>query len=658
MVFTDLTILFSESNDINPGIADYVPNALFIAYAFSLFSFFKFRIEVAESINFIELLWKIFATGLITTVASSLIKSVDFLVGNTTLMENKLVIDFFYLIHLGLLMAFLISTLVVWKRLILYQRNKILLRTWLIFEYTLYGSLFVGFLPTSITNYLLYGLILLGLYLSVNMKWVAFLSFKQKWKSILLLLLTLVYLVYFFVNINDLRTTNAFLDVASNSIFIRASFLFITVYAAFSLLVILFNLPTSSVFEQKLDEVMNFQRLSQATQTEQSEQQVYEILLESAIRSSRADAGWLESNVVGEDFLISHHIDESNIGNIKAYFKEHKIKGVLDFEEGDRNLKRSGHMAKIKNNHYRSILAFPIMVNHHQAGMLVLLKEVKEGFNKDLMDITNTFVNQAGISVEGFQLMREALENERYKEELNIAKQVQKRLLPEVLATNKDYSISAFSEAADEVGGDYYDTFAISKDKIALIIGDVSGKGTSAAFHMSQIKGIFQSLAQLDLKPSEFLIRANRAISTGLDKTSFVTLSYFVIDKLEKKVEFARAGHCPTLYHQSKQQQTDYFENKGLGLGIVRDETFKDYVHICTSHYASGDIMVLYTDGITEAKNAANDEYGYERLKTIIHTHADETTDDLQKSVIEDLYKFTGDRGLDDDYTIVIVKFN
>jgi serine phosphatase RsbU (regulator of sigma subunit) len=152
-------------------------------------------------------------------------------------------------------------------------------------------------------------------------------------------------------------------------------------------------------------------------------------------------------------------------------------------------------------------LAFPIYVKGQNIGTLALLKELPESFNKEMTKIVSTFSNQAGISIENFRLMEEALQNERYKEELKIAKMVQKSLLPTILEQDQDFDIAAFSESADEVGGDYYDTLRVDKHLISIIIADVSGKGTTAAFHMSQMKGIFHSLAQHDIEPSNFMSR-------------------------------------------------------------------------------------------------------------------------------------------------------
>jgi sigma-B regulation protein RsbU (phosphoserine phosphatase) len=657
MSFTDLTILFGKLNDLDSGIAQYIPNIFYIAYVVSIFIFYKHRIEGSQSGNFLDLLWKIFVTGLLTTVVSLMLKSLDFLMGNTSLISNEILIDFIFHIHLGLLIAFLVSTYVVWKSLILYQKSKILLRLWTVFEYLLFASLISTFFPPLVGSFFFYPIILLAIFLSANMKWVAYLSFKQKWKSILLLTLVILYLVYFYINIADMRDSYDYLIIAFNSVFITSLFIFTAIYAAFSLLVILFNLPTSSVLEQKLEEVVNFQRLSQAVQTEQSENQVYEILLDSSVRAAKADAAWVETIIDEKKVLFRHNISKDTIKSIKSFIKAQRDNHLFDFDSVDKGVKPAKHLRKLKGNLFNSIVAFPITISGEHIGMIVLLKELKEGFNKELVEITQTFVNQAGISIEGFRLISEALENERYKEELNIAKSVQRKLLPDTLDANDDFNIAAFSKAADEVGGDYYDSFKINDQKIALIIGDVSGKGTSAAFHMSQMKGVFHGLAQLDLPPDDFLIKANTAINTSLDKTSFITISYFVIDSLKKEVVFARAGHCPTLFYVNTKQQASYFTNKGLGLGIVRNESFAQYVQQRQFQYNSGDILILYTDGITEAKNFKGEEFGYDRLAEIVNNNAHLSAHELQEKIISDLYEFCGQEEIDDDYTTVIVKF-
>ena len=660
-VFSDIFILFGTVNKIKTGIPPAVTNIALDTFIISLFFYYKLRIGKVESINFIDLLWRVFATGLLATVVSLAIKFLFFAIGNTNFSENVFVINLSYHINFGLVSAFLISTFIVWKRLILYQKSKFLLKSWAIFEYLLLVSLLLDLFYFDFFNYLsialLTILIIMGLAFSVNLKWVAYLNFKQKWKSILLILLVLLYLGYFIGNLWRFAVNNPITTNVLENTFIIAIFSFISLYALFSLLVILFNLPTSSVFEQKLEEVMNFQKLSQSIQTEKSEVQVYEILLQSATSTVFADAGWIEIFIEGkEGHYYSQNITDEEINVVKSHIKTDKIKGILDTDT-DKNVKSDTQLNVLKGTRFKSIVAYPILVQNSQMGTLALLKEVSEGFNKEMTNIIRTFVNQAGISIENFRLMSEALENERYQEERKIAKQVSSSLLPKSLEFNEDFEIFSFSESADEVGGDYFDTCKIDDNKIAIVIADVSGKGTSAAFHMSQMKGVFNSLAQLGLGPKDFMINANRALSSSLEKTSFITASYFELDSNSKSVEFTRAGHCPTLYFNSSEKSSQFFEDKGLGLGIIRNSTYDNYIEVRKINYSQGDILLLYTDGITEAKNMKREEFGYERLKQIIENNYSKPADEIKNEVIDSLYGFLGKQLVDDDYTMLVIKF-
>jgi len=174
---------------------------------------------------------------------------------------------------------------------------------------------------------------------------------------------------------------------------------------------------------------------------------------------------------------------------------------------------------------------------------------------------------------------------------------------------------------------------------------------------MSQLKGVFHSLAQLNLATSDFLAKANIAVSASLDKTSFITISYFVINQKKKEVEFVRAGHCPTLYYKSENDTASYFSTNGLGLGIIRNKNFLNYIEVSKFKYKPEDVLVLYTDGITEAKNLQNEEFGYERLQQVVQENAKRPAIDIQNRIIEELYSFCGNGILDDDYTAVIAKF-
>jgi phosphoserine phosphatase RsbU/P len=665
LVFTDISIVLSSKNSIKSDIPLWLPNVILNLYILALYYYYKFKIERDDVLNFVDLLWRVFATGLVATVASLALKLIEFLLGSTTLTNNVVFIDLIYLVNLGLMIGFLMMAFSAWKRLILYQKSKWLLRLWNVFEWgllitLLYNSVDIPYVEGVYVT-LLTVFVIIALVLSGNMKWVAYLNFRQKWTSLLLLLLTIFYLMYGFYTVSS--SVEVLLGHTQNitnyrvHIFILSLMTFVSIYSIFSFLVILFNLPTTSVFEQKLEEVVNFQRISQSIQTEQSEESVYNILLETSVSTVFADAAWLEVKIHDlEPKVFTYKITEKEAHDIINHLTAQNVKGVLD-QGSDKTKNLSKHLGSLKGSRFRSILAFPIYVKGENIGTLALLKELAEGFNKEMTKIVSTFSNQAGISIENFRLMEEALQNERYKEELKIAKTVQKSLLPDVLEKDNDFDIAAFSESADEVGGDYYDTLRTNEDTVSLIVADVSGKGTTAAFHMSQMKGIFHSLAQNCIEPDEFMKKANQALVYCLERGSFISASFFVVDTKQKKVRYSRAGHCPVLYYHASTNSAEYLKDKGIALGMVRNKSYSNFIQANEFNYQSGDIMVLYTDGITEAKDKKGEEFGYARLTDVLMAVKDATPRQIQEQLINRLYEFSGSSNINDDYTTMIVKF-
>lgn len=662
LLFTDLSVVFSAKNNLPQEVPAWLPGIILNLYLITLYYYYKFKIDRDEQLNFVDLLWRVFATGLIATVISLLFRLVEGLLKSTALTNNVVYVEVIYLINLGLMTAFLLASFAAWKRLILYQKSKWLLRGWSLFEYALLlALLYTCFDRTPNENLYLVLLgifVVMGLILSANMKWVAFLNFRQKWTCLLLLLLTIFYFGYLSFTTSSLADTVqlGFTDHRSH-LFIKSILIFVIVYSVFSFLVILFNLPTTSVFEQKLEEVVNFQRISQSIQTEQSEESVYNILLETSVSSVFADAAWLETKDNSTHRVFPYRITEKEAYDIINHLKAQNVTGILD-QGQDKTKNLSKHLGALKGSRFRSILAFPIYVKGENIGTLALLKELPDGFNKEMTKIVSTFANQAGISIENFRLLEEALQGERYKEELKIAKTVQKSLLPQVLEQDSEFEIAAFSESADEVGGDYYDTIRINQYETSLIIADVSGKGTTAAFHMSQMKGIFHSLAQECIEPDEFMARANKALVYCLERGSFISAIFFLINTQNKTVRYARAGHCPVLYYSAAKDKAEYFKDKGVALGMVRNNSYRNFIEAKEFGYQPGDIMVLYTDGITEAKSAKGEEFGYDRLAAVLLDVKDRSSREIQEHLIAKLYEFSGTDNINDDYTTMIVKFN
>jgi sigma-B regulation protein RsbU (phosphoserine phosphatase) len=648
---------------MNVNLSPVVPRIFFLLFVVSTFIFYRMKVTKAETVNFIDLLWKIFITGLVTTVGALIIRFFIYAFSATSLGQNAIMINILYHGLVALIVIFLISSLVVWKRLILYQKSKNLLQLWSFFEYALVISLIFDLMGHEFKSQMyMYALIFVtgfSFILSLNLKWIAYLNFKQKLKSILFILLSGIYLYHFITTLISFKDTGHLIFDLYDNVFIIGVFIFCFLYTGISVLVTLFNLPTSSVFEQKLKEAVDFQKLSQAIPRGQTEEQTYDILLESSMSAVFADAAWLEIRTKEhpDGIFYLREIKHSQITDIKENLQPGAIEDIINFNTG-KLIPSNKLVGLLKKTDFRSIIALPVMVKNEQLGSLVLLREMSDSFNRDLVDIIVTFVNQASISIENFLLLTDALENERYKEQLKIAQEVQKSLLPSELTSNKSFDISAFSQAAEEVGGDYYDLLELETGNYGLIIADVSGKGTSAAFHMAQMKGIFHSLALNDVGPAEFIKQANKALGACLEKRSFITASYFWINTNHQSLEFSRAGHVPALLFEQNTGKVQLLEESGMGLGILRNSTYNKYVSSRTLPYNSGDILVLCTDGITEAKSPKNEQFGIERLVDALEKHTTGDAAEIRNRIIGELDEFLGGMKLDDDYTLVIVKFN
>lgn len=662
LLFVNLVRLVGSLNQLDSGIAIEFTWILQTLFYLTVYGFYNYSITKNSQSNFLNLIWRGASTGIFAVAVYIIIDVFIGSLGESKLAKDPFLETFFYHVRFGFLTIFLISTSLLWQHLILYQKTKRVVKQWQAYEIAVLIGMFLVFFDRDANDYpFFFGMVLLGILaviLSTNLKWIPYLTFKEKWKSLLFLsiiTLSVSYLLWY-TYLREIQQTSS-VNLTWN-LFLISLFWFVLIYAVLSFLVTLFNLPTSSVFEQKLTEAINFQRLSQSIQPEENEEEVLDILMDSCMSAAYADAAWLSmtSEEFPEGFFQERFIDRSTREEISEMIQQQKI--VQEWTLNKRPDTLQPITLRLKHPKFESVLLVPLVINKSVIGKIVLCKEVRDGFNKEMLNIISTFGRQACIAVENHRLLNQAILNERYQEELKIAQRVQKSLLPTQLDQNDSFDICAYSNAADEVGGDYYDTYKLDEDRYVLIIGDVSGKGTSAAFHMSQMKGIFQSLIQLNLSPSDFMIKANSALSRCLERNHFITASIFIINTLQQTVCHSRAGHVPTLFHQRKLKKSTYLEIDGLGLGILRNMNYEKHVVEKTFTYKSGDVLVLFTDGIVEAKNDASDQFGYERIKSLLDVHNELSPHEIQSKIIDSLHEFVGVHNLiDDDYSMMVVKF-
>jgi sigma-B regulation protein RsbU (phosphoserine phosphatase) len=252
--------------------------------------------------------------------------------------------------------------------------------------------------------------------------------------------------------------------------------------------------------------------------------------------------------------------------------------------------------------------------------------------------------------------IRRISERERMAKELEIARSVQMSLLPKQNPLLEGYDIAGTCLPALEVGGDYYDFFDLQNGKIGIAIGDVSGKGVPAAIYMTLTKGILQSYANENESPKIVLSKLNRQMYSNIERNSFVSVFYAVLDMKNHKLKFARAGHNPAiLAHQSREANT-LLEPKGMAVGLESGDAFQACLEEHEIGLRAGDVITFYTDGFTEATSGRMEEFGEERLEKIISQNKFASANLIIQNVVREVKSYVGNHPQHDDMTIVVIK--
>jgi sigma-B regulation protein RsbU (phosphoserine phosphatase) len=268
--------------------------------------------------------------------------------------------------------------------------------------------------------------------------------------------------------------------------------------------------------------------------------------------------------------------------------------------------------------------------------------------------------NQMIGSIEN--LLQTAAEKKRLEEELRIARQIQMSLLPRGPLDVPGLAVTGLCVPAREVGGDYYDFFKLPGDLLGVLIADVSGKGTSAALYMAELKGLMLSLSLIYLSPRQLLIEVNRIISDNLDTRSFITMTYAVIDLKAGRMTYARAGHTPLIYMRhdgSASAAVQVLVPSGMVVGLRIPGAHEKFIELLEEEsidLRNGDVIVLYTDGISEAMNGDADLFGDSRLSRIVEEHGHLDSDELRERILRDIESFVGTADQHDDMTMILMK--
>ena len=241
------------------------------------------------------------------------------------------------------------------------------------------------------------------------------------------------------------------------------------------------------------------------------------------------------------------------------------------------------------------------------------------------------------------------------KDELEVAREIQLSLLPDQSAPINGFEMAAFSDAAKSVGGDYYDCIALADGSALVAIGDVSGKGISAALYMVKVQTLLQMFARESGEPCVLLERLNEQLYRSLRRNYFLTLALLRLHP-DGMTEFCRAGHTPTLFYDSEKKHCEWLEPKGFAIGLENSGRFRNSLEVSHRHLKPGDIMLLFTDGVIETADAGLHEFGESRLAQMLSRNFQASAEVIKSILLFELNAFRNGAELRDDTTFVVIK--
>lgn len=299
----------------------------------------------------------------------------------------------------------------------------------------------------------------------------------------------------------------------------------------------------------------------------------------------------------------------------------------------------------------RSEVVAPIISNDEVIGVFDLESDEQDAYTEDDKQVLMLLASQVAISVEKAMLHEQLVEKKRLEAQLEVARQVQLALLPERDPEIAGFDISAYNFSTEEVSGDYYDFVKPYEDHLGLVIADVSGKGVPASLLMSFLRASLRSAIHVGYAPNVGMAKVNYLLWESIEPHQFVTAFYGMLDATNRTLAFVNAGHNPPLI-LNPDGSARFIERGGLPLGLFKDTRYYEYY----LPIDAGQILVLYTDGATEATSPEGEEYGRSRLVEVVRACRDRRARDMIDYIYNDIFKWTDGRGATDDVTFVIIK--
>ena len=309
----------------------------------------------------------------------------------------------------------------------------------------------------------------------------------------------------------------------------------------------------------------------------------------------------------------------------------------------------------------RSVIVVPISFREKNLGVLAIVNPSDGGsFGETDFSLAVSIAEQAGLAIHNLDLMATQIEKNKLDVDLGLANEIQRMLLPRELPRLDKLEMASVYIPAQKVGGDLYDIFQLDEDRVGIAIADVSGKGIPASLLMAICQSNLRHFARHLESPAEVLRELNEVMLGEMRPEMFVTIVYAVIDMAAGEVVLARGGHeLPIMVHSggdNTESRSEFISSEGMALGMVPGEIFNSAVQDHRVPFVAGDILALYTDGITEVANEEGMEFGKARLAEVVRSLRSRSSTEMTQGILDRISLFSGMSTQSDDLTVVIAR--
>ena len=344
-------------------------------------------------------------------------------------------------------------------------------------------------------------------------------------------------------------------------------------------------------------------------------------------------------------------VGEGIVGEVAQTGKPTFIRNALD---DPRVVKHSDASLAI-----HSMVVSPLVHNDHILGVLAVANPSNgQSFSEIDFSMINSLGEQAALAIKNSDAMNLRMEKTRMDADLRLAHDVQELFLTHIFPLSEGIEVDAKYIPSSQVGGDFYDFYKLSPHKFFVCIADVSGKGVPASLLMALCQTHLKHLVHESHSPSEVLSLLNKELFSRIRPDMFITLFLATFDTSTSQLSYARAGHEPALLFRKNGDEEDILELRGNGiaLGIVEPELFSNLVEDKSVNFCEGDILCLYTDGVTELSSEEKEEFGIERLKQSLTRHSGLDPQSLNAKLVDELNLFSPPKADRDDLTLLTIK--